>query len=224
MKYGHPTLLRHPLWIALESDKEVKFLLKPLTYSKVYGMNEYFYSKDKLTNIVPYVPFDVLLDAIEDYRGVIGFSSKEEVLKALSTEDKAYLELMLYSISSLTTEQLNNIDSIIDLMLSATLQESSYDCTKCKTIPGMQQARNCPLLEVKSEARFKLRVGDTTYTECPVSSLDTYIVNQIIQAHNFISINALPLSGGISEQSAWFVLVVQRYKAKLNALRASNQQ
>ena len=222
MKYGHPTLLRHPIWVSLESDKEVKFLIKPLSYAQVYGMNEYFYSKDKLNSITHYIPFDTLVDSILDFRGIHGFASLDDILKALSADDKAHLELTLYTISSLTNAQLSNIDNLIDLMLSPTLQEATYSCDKCKTIPGMQQARNCPLIELKEKAKFKLRVGDKTYTECPISDLDTYVINQIIQANNFISINSLPLSGGMSEQSVWFVLVVQRYKNKLNALRASN--
>lgn len=224
MKYGHPTLLRHPLWVSLESDKEVKFLMKPLAYSQVYGMNEYFYSKDKLSSITPYIPFDTLAESILDYRGVVGFDNIKDILKAISTEDKAYLEVMLYTISSLTTEQLNNIEDLIDLILSPSLQEPTYSCEKCKTIPGMQQARNCPLIQISEPSKFKLRIGDKTYTSCPISDLDTYVINQIIQANNFISINALPIAGSISEQSVWFVLVVQRYKNKLNALKAANSQ
>lgn len=223
MKYGHPTLLRHPVWISLESDKDVKFLIKPLAYSKVYGLNEYYYIKDKLDGIESYTPYDSLEDSIVDIKGIIGFSNTKDVLKALSSADRNYLEYKLYQLSSLTLEQINNIQALIYLITEPKLQEPTYTCEKCKAIPGLQVARNCPLLDTEPSSKFKLRVGDNTYTRCPISDMDTYIVNQIIQSNNFLSMNTLPLSGGIEEQSVWFVLVSQRYKARLNELRAQNQ-
>jgi len=224
MKYGHPTLLRYPLWVSLESDKDVKFLIKPLSYSKVYGLNEYYYIKDKLDGVEKYTPYDSLEDSIVEVKGIIGFSNTKEVLQALSSEDRNYLEYKLYQLSSLTSEQLGNIQKLIYLVTEPKLQEPTYSCDKCKSIPGLQAARNCPLLDAEPTAKFKLRVGDTTYTRCPIASMDTYIVNQIIQSNNFLSMNTLPLSGGIEEQSAWFVLVSQRYKARLNELRALQNQ
>lgn len=221
MKYGHPTLVRYPVWVSLESDKEVKFLLKPLSYSKVYGMNEYYYLRDKLEGITNYTPYDSLLESILDVKGVVGFTSIEDILKALSQDDKNYLEYKLYTISSLTNKQLDSINKLIDIITEPQLMADTYNCEKCKEIPGMQQARNCPLIDIKEPAKFKLRISDTTYTACPMADIDNYVVNQIIQANNFISMNSLPLSGGIEEQSSWFVLVSQRYKARINALRAN---
>ena len=221
MKYGHPTLVRYPVWVSLESDKEVKFLLKPLSYSKVYGMNEYYYLRDKLEGIVNYTPYDSLLESILDVKGVVGFTSTEDVLKAISQDDKNYLEYKLYTISSLTNKQLDSINKLIDIITEPQLMADTYNCEKCKKIPGMQQARNCPLIDIKEPAKFKLRISDATYTTCPMADIDNYVVNQIIQANNFISMNSLPLSGGIEEQSSWFVLVSQRYKARLNEIRAN---
>lgn len=40
MKYGHPTLLRQPLWVELPSDKDVKFLIRPMSYGEVYGLKK----------------------------------------------------------------------------------------------------------------------------------------------------------------------------------------
>lgn len=225
MKYGHPTLVRHPLWVSLPSDEDIKFLLKPLSYGQVYGMNEYYYIKDKLDGIVNFIPYDILLNSIIDVKGTVGFNNTADILKALSTEDKSYLEYKLYQFSALTQEQLENIKQLIDLMTNETLQEPTYNCSKCKTIPGMQEARNCPLLANPPPfANFKLRINETTYTKCPVSDIDNYVSNQIIQSNNFLSFNILPVSGGIEEQSAWFVLVSQMYKSKLNELRANKTQ
>lgn len=221
MEYGHPTLVRYPIWVSLESDKDVKFLLKPLSYSQVYGMNEYYYLKDKLENVVHYTPYDSLESSILEIKGIVGFSSTADVLRALSQEDKSYLEYKLYSISSLTNTQLSNIENLINVITEPKLQEPSYSCEKCKTIPGLQMARNCPLIDIKIPSKFKLKIGDTVHTKCPMGNIDTYVVNQIIQSNNFLSMNTLPLSGGIEEQSSWFVLVSQRYKARLNELRAN---
>lgn len=221
MRYGHPTLVRQPIWVSLKSDKDIKFLLRPLSYSIVYGMNEYYYLKDNLTDIEAYTPYDNLEYSIIDTKGTIGFTNTKDILRALSTEDKSFLEYTLYSISCLTNEQLQNIEELIGLITEPTLQTQNYTCDKCKTIPGMQAARNCPLIDIKIPAKFKLRVGNTTYNKCPMSNLDTYVINQIIQSNNFLSMNTLPLSGGIEEQSSWFVLVSQRYKARLNELRAT---
>lgn len=220
MKYGHPTLLRHPLWVSLESDKEVKFLLQPLSYSQVYGMNEYYYIKDKATNIEKYTPYGVLHSNIIDYKGAIGFSDLSTLLDTLSISDKEFLEYKLYELSALTEEQLLNIEELINIITEPALQDDSYSCAKCKLVPGRQEARNCPLLELTTKAKFKIRIGNTTHTSCPVASVDTYVANQIIQSNNFLSMNTQPLSGGLDNQSVWFVLVSQRYKARVNELRA----
>lgn len=227
MKYGHPTLLRYPVWVSLESDKDVKFLLKPLSYSAVYGMNEYYYVRDKLEGIEKYTPYDNLESSILEVKGVLGFNEGstsnciQEVLRALSSADRDYLEYKLYQLSSLTYLQLENIQKLIYLVTEPKLQEVTYTCEKCKKIPGLQEARNCPLLNKAITSKFKLRVGDTTYTQCPIADMDNYVVNQIVQSNNFLAVNSLPLSGGIEEQSAWFVLVSQRYKARLNELRSA---
>lgn len=223
MKYGNPTLVRQPLWVSLESDKDVKFLIKPLSYAQVYGLNEYYYLKDKLDTIANFKPYDTLESSIIDTKGTLGFDSISQVLTALSQEDKNFLEYTLYSISSLTTEQLNNIEELIDIITEPKLQEPTYNCEKCKSIPGMQQARNCPLIEIKTPAKFKLKIRDKVHTKCPISSIDTFVVNQIIQSHNFLALNSLPLSGGIEEQSVWFVLVAQKYKSRINELKLQNQ-
>lgn len=224
MKYGHPTLLRQPLWVSLESDKDVKFLMTPLSYYQVYGLNEYYYIRDKLDGVESFPPFDMLKESIKEVKGTVGFNSIDDVLKAISTEDKSYLEYKLYEISALTSEQVENLGKLMDLITSSAVQEETYSCAKCKTIPGLQEARNCPLLATTPSAKFKLRVGETTYTQCPMSDIDNYVVNQIIQSNNFLGLNTLPLSGGIENQSVWFVLVSQQYKHKLNELRASKNQ
>lgn len=221
MKYGHPTLVRYPIWVELESDKDIKFLIKPLSYSKVYGLNEYYYIKDKLKGIAKYTPYDTLEESILEVKGAIGFSSTSDVLRALSQADRNYLEYKLYEVSSLTSEQLSNVEDMINIITEPKLQADTYACSKCKTIPGLQAARNCPLLNEPPLATFKIRIGNTTHTQCPVATIDNYVANQIIQSNNFLSMNALPLSGGIEEQSSWFVLVSQRYKARLNELRAA---
>lgn len=225
MKYGHPTLVRYPIWVSLESDKDVKFLLKPLSYSKVYGMNEYYYIKDEMDNIVQYTPYDNLEESILEIKGIVGFKenyTSADILKALSQDDKIYLEYKLYAISSLTTAQLLNIEKLIDIITEPRLHEPTYTCSKCQSIPGLQQARNCPLITIETPAKFKIRINNTTYITCPMGDLDTYVINQIIQANNFLSMNTLPLNGGIEEQSSWFVLVSQRYKARINELRNQN--
>ena len=223
MKYGNPTLVRQPLWVSLASDKDVKFLIKPLSYAQVYGLNEYYYLKDKLDNLSNFKPYDTLEQSIIEVKGTIGFNSIEQVLVALSQEDKNFLEYTLYSISSLTNEQLSNIDELINLITEPKLQEPTYNCEKCKSIPGMQQARNCPLIEINNPAKFKLKISNKVYTKCPMSSIDNFVANQIIQSHNFLALNSLPLSGGIEEQSVWFVIVAQKYKSRINELKIQNQ-
>lgn len=221
MKYGHPSLLRHPIWVSLQSDKDVKFLLKPLSYGDVYGINEYYYLKDKNPVVSSYIPFDILLNSIQDTRGTVGFSSTADILNALSITDKTFLERTLFEISSLTNTQMENIENLIGIMLAPQLQDESYICSNCEKVPGRQAARNCPLIDLPEQATFRLRINNTSYTACPMANLDTYVINQIIQSNNFLSINSLPLAGGLSEQSVWFVLVSQKYKAKLNELRAT---
>ncbi len=225
MKYGHPTLLRQPLWVELPSDKDVKFLIRPMSYGEVYGLNEYYYIKDKLSYVAEYKSFDLLESHILDTKGCIGFDSIPEVIRHLSLDDKNFLEHQLFVLSSLTMEQLTNIEKLLYIISEPSLQSDTFNCEKCKLIPGMQQARNCPLLSDEDrlpDVHFKLKLGNYIYNHCPIVDLDTFVVNQIHTAYSAYSSGVFPISGGIDTQSVWFVLVVQKYKYIKQLIQNSN--
>lgn len=218
MKFGYPSLFRHPIWITLESDKDVKFLIKPLSYADVYGSTEAYYLSSSQHIPQPISPFHLLESSILDFKGIAGTSSVHEALSMLSLKDKMFLDTKLKKLSTLSPEQLQNIDNLIYILLEPQLQDQSYDCKKCQSIPGMQQSRNCPLLDTKVKNKFKIKINNTIFTSCPIPELDVYISNQIVSANNFISMNTLPLEGGIGNQSVWFVEAAQRYKIVSNSI------
>lgn len=213
MKYGYPTLFRQPVWVVLPHDKDVKFLIKPLSYSEMYGYNEIMYANKWSESYLHNSSFIFIHTHIIDFEGIIDCPSVKDALSMLSVQDKAFLEAKILEYSTLTIEQSQNLDLLIHLMLEPSLQEDTYNCEKCKAIPGMQAARNCPLLEVHPNNKFKLRVGNTTLTRCPISDMDIYVSNQIIKANGFMSMNILPIAGGIGDQSVWFVEIIGKYRA-----------
>ncbi len=211
MKYGYPTLFRNPIWVVLPSDKDVKFLLKPLSYAEVFGYNESLYANQNSDSYMSKDPHTFIYTNIIDFAGIKDCPSVEAALTLLSIQDKTFLESKILEYSMPTSEQLSNLDMLVRLILEPSLQDKTYNCTKCKEIPGMQQARNCPLINHTS-SKFKLRINDYTYTQCPIASIDIYCCNQIIKANDFMAMNTLPITGGIGEQSVWFVEAVHIYR------------
>lgn len=217
MKYGFPTLFRQPIWVTLLSDKDVKFLLQPLSYKDIFGSTEAFYAATQDSSFSTSSIFTFLTNSVLDFKGITGASSVEQALSALSINDKQYLEQKLSELSIVTPEQLNNIKTIIHLLTNPTLKDGSYTCEKCKAVPGLPESRNCPLLNKPPTAKFKLRINDVTYARCPVPDIDIYISNQIITASNFINSHTLPLEGGMGNQSMWFVEASQQYQLAIQS-------
>lgn len=219
MKYGHPTLVRYPVWVALQSDPTVQFLIKPMSYGEVYGANEYYYAKQHDTDITSHNRYGLLDKYILDSRGCVGFPTINSIVRSLSLEDKNFLELKLFQLSSLTVEQINNIERLLYTILEPSLQGSTFNCAKCKAIPGMQLSRNCPLISIPVPSNFKIRLGNETIKYCPINDIDNYVVNQAITAYTSYTNKLYPLDGGLESQSVWFVVVSQKYHVILEDIR-----
>lgn len=216
-KYGNPLLFRTPIWTTLPSDSEVHILLKPLSYAELVTPFEVFYMKQQDEGFFkPETLQTVLASSIIDTVNTINFPSILLLLEQIPKEDLKFLYDKLVLISTVSTEQLDEVTDMLSVQFHPQFADDSWDCKVCQE-KKLDYSRGCGFLaeDKRDPAPMLPKVGTRRFTQCPISSLDFYVLNRASMAHNLYINGTLPEDGGIGAQTEWFVRVAQIYKRKL---------
>jgi len=195
----------------------VHILLKPLSYNEVTNPYEVFYMKqqDKAFS-KPETLQSVLSSSVLDTTNTIDFPSISLLLEQLSKEDLKFIYDKLLSISTLSSEQIDEITDMLSVQFHPSFSDDSWDCTTCQE-KKLDYSRGCGFLPEgkRDPAPMLPRVGERRFSQCPLSSLDFHVLNKASMAHNLFIAGTLPEDGGIGAQTEWFVRVSIIYKRKL---------
>jgi len=216
-KFGAPLLFRLPMWVNLPSDSEVSLLLKPLTYSDITAFYDTYYitqCSDKFLN--PSTHHTILHDAVVDYKNIINFPDITTLLQQLPIKDIQYLYECLMELSSISKEQLEELNMMLDIQFNPVFGDESWNCTVCQA-KKLDYSRACGFLPEaeRDPAPYLPRVGERRFTQCPISTLDGHVSSQASLAHTLLISGVLPEVGGLGEQTEWFVRVALLYKRKV---------
>jgi hypothetical protein len=167
----------------------------------------YYYINTKIT---------ILAEAVIDTRSAINFPNHTIVLKQLPPSDINFLYDKLTSISILTPEQQANINDMLEIQFNSQFREDSWDCKVCQK-KKLDYNRACGYLpeDKRDPAPMLPRVNGKIFTQCPISTIDGYVTSQATKAHELFINGVLPETGGIAEQTDWFVKVALLYKRKI---------
>lgn len=216
-KYGNPILFRTPIWLELPSDAEVAVLIKPLTYSFIISMYEINYMKNIDSTFFKYETLKtILLESVIDTRNAINFPSIDSFIKQLEPSDVKFLYDKLISISTVTQDQLDELDDMLSIQFNPQFSDDSWNCKICQE-KKLDFNRGCGFLpEDKRDPSPALpRIGIRRFTQCPISTIDAYVTNKASMCHSLFSEGILPESGGVGEQTEWFIKVALLYKRKI---------
>lgn len=212
-RFGNPILFRTPFWVSLQSDPEAKLKFKPLSYKRIRETEYLNYSKAPNFLTVD----ELLIESLVDSYNFIGFPSNEAIITSLSTAEKNYLFSELSNMSIINQEQQKNLENIIAIALDPKMQDDNWDCDTC-IHKKLQTHRACNFIPKEQHMPFKMRVRDTTFTNCPISLLDNFILAQAGEAYRLIEAGLLPEQGSIGDQTMWAVIASVTYKKLLNEL------
>jgi len=215
--FGLPLLFRTPVWVNLPSDSEVSLLLRPLSYADVMATYSLFYLAKQSAdfhNIVTYTT--VLENAVIDYKNAIGFPTITLLLQQLSPKDLKYLHDQLILISVVTQEHLEAMANMLEIQFNPQFSEDSWNCAICQE-KKLDYSRACGFLpeDERDPAPILPSVGTKRFTQCPISTIDPFVVNQMSLAYSLLDSGVLPEDGGIGKQTDWFVKSAMLYKRKL---------
>jgi len=216
-KYGNPLFFRTPIWTTLPSDAECSVLIKPISYSTITSSNEIVYMKQQDDALFKHETLHTLLDGVVlKVRGAIGFPSIASFLSQLSPTDLTSIYKKVLSISTLTKEQLDALDQILDIQFNPQFSDDSWDCTTCQS-KGLDYSRGCGFLDKdkRDSSPILPRISGKRLTECPIASLDAYVLNKASLCHSMYISGLLPEDGGIGDQTEWFVRTALLYKRKV---------
>lgn len=230
-KYGPCNIYRSPIWVTLPSDPDVTIQLKPLSHNFITAAQESLYiSKSSSDYTLRTTHREIVALSTIDATNSIGFPSVQDVVMQLPQSDIVFLYDRLLDISTVSADQLSELNMMLEVQFSPQFSEDSWNCKVCQS-KKLDYARACGFLpEDKRDPKPMLpRVGDRVYTQCPISTIDVHATNQTAMAYNLFDAGVLPEDGGVGEQSEWFVKAALLYKRKIaeaerNAIEAAKNK
>ena len=226
-KYGPSNLFLTSIWVSLPSDPEVYIYITPLTHSKIHKIQELQYFKSKHPTIFDPSTIQLLLsEHIADTKNVIGFSDTYSFVSQLPLSDVRFLYMELMTISVVTSEQLEELTTMLDIQFNPVFQDETWDCRNCQE-KKLDYSRGCGFLKETERDLNPLlpRINGVRYTQCPISSIEAFTANQASKAHTMLINGVLPESGGIGDQTDWFVKAALLFKRKVaEAERAAYEE
>lgn len=110
----------------------------------------------------------------------------------------------------------SRLDLGLDLSLDEKFLTSSWRCEECQS-KGIDKVRNCGFRgEQEKDKKFFVYVGENKYTYCPIYELDEGLVSSAFECYTFYDKGILPESGGMYDQTQFFVLSAQYVEMKSN--------
>jgi len=216
-RYGCPLLLRSEFSVPLLSDSETSVILKPLSYSTVTSANVTQYMLSKDADLIPFQTIrDIIKLSVVNYREAHGFPNISSFVDQLPNKDISHLYTKLIEISTLTLSQLEALEDMLDIQFHPLFQDESWKCEICQK-KRLDSTRGCGYLPVEKRDKSPIlpKIGNRKFTECPISSIDPYVSSQASIAYSMFSQGVLPETGGLSEQTEWFIRVSLLYKRKI---------
>ena len=70
--------------------------------------------------------------------------------------------------------------------------------------------------EAYHDPSFKLQVGDTIYSTCPIVHKDNYLVGNTVEAYKILESRNRPEDGAYGDQPVFWAVVSQRMKNKVS--------
>ena len=217
-KFGAPIIFLSSIPVVLPNNEDVIVHLKPLTYKEIHSQIALKYVKEHSKDIKDIYVYEALLTPhIVSVDGIIGFPSISSFVSQMSLEHKRFLYAKLLEYSVVSEEQLESIESMLDVQFNPMFQDESWECKVCQE-KKLDYSRGCGFLDKDKRDSSPLlpRVSGKRIIECPISSIDFYILNQASKVHTLWASGNLPEAGGIGDQTDWFVKVALLFKRKLS--------
>lgn len=217
--YGRPALFRTPVWITTRIDEDAKLKFSLLSYKTIKELSYANYIQSPNLFSIE----DILVEHYVDSHGFDSFPNKYVIFMQLPLDEKQYLFGELLRLSSVSPEQRDALKEMLSITLNPKLQGDLWDCDGCK-FKKLQAFRACLFIPEEDRQDFKMRLNQKVYTNCPISTLDTFCANQATEAYRLVEAGMLPEDGNVGNQTMWCITAAGIYKNLLQELEKDMMQ
>ncbi len=131
----------------------------------------------------------------------------------LSVKDLDKLYSIIIEVSTITTEDMENIVEAVTITMSDSFEDETFKLDK---------HRNCPLQDVITHDPGVFYIVDNKkIAVCPMDSLNSGYINDAFKAYNMYDNGLLPEAGGLYDQSLFFVEISSLVKGLINKHQAA---
>ena len=112
--------------------------------------------------------------------------------------------------STISEKELTQLKTSLEIHFSKQMQADTWKCDVCRR-KRLDKQRNCGFLpkEERQDVDFKLYVGNTLYTHCPIYDVNPSLLSTAIEAYNIGKNRFLPDTGGWYDQTQFFCIAYQ---------------
>jgi len=193
-----------------DSVRPARFLIQSPSF-KLYTLIAMSYDTD---GVIPEFIDHLLLDhCIVGMENVDGLDRPSELPLDIQQDLLQKLMELFYP----NQEFYSKLDISLDLFMDSKFQGETWSCQKCQE-RRLDRQRNCPYLDKAEyyEDNYRLIVGDTTYTECPIPLKDNLLVGKVMEAYRIAEATQLPEVGAYGNQPVFWAIASQRMKEKVS--------
>ena len=141
----------------------------------------------------------------------------QEDFSILSSKDIVILHSTILEVSSVSTKDIKTIEYAVKVVLDDTFKDDTFKSCKLCQKKKLDRHRNCPLLDSATHDPGVFYILDSEkITVCPMDGVNSPIVGDAFRAHGMYDNGFLPSSGGLYEQSMFFVEVSSLVKGLIS--------
>ena len=146
---------------------------------------------------------------------------KEEEFQFLTYADMYLLYTQIIDNSIITNEEMNTIEESVSILMEDTFKDETFKSCKLCQERKLDRMRNCPLLDSSTHdsAVFYI-INNKKVTKCPMDKVNSPIIGDALRCNNILESNQLPSSGGMYDQTMFFVEVSSLVKGIINKHQA----
>lgn len=117
--------------------------------------------------------------------------------------------------SIITDEEAEKLVLNVNISMDNTFKTDSWNCENCR-YKKLDRIRNCGYLgEKEKRDDFRVNVGKQVYTYCPIYDIDAQLLDSAIECYMMYDKNILPDSGGLYDQTRFFVIASRIFTNKV---------
>jgi hypothetical protein len=135
----------------------------------------------------------------------------------LVEKDIQKLHAIIMDMSIVSVNDIEDIETAVTISLEDTFQDETFSSCKACRARNLDEKRNCPYLEESThDTGVFYVVGGKKLNMCPMDKVNNPIVADAFRCHNMLDKGILPATGGMYDQTMFFVETSALVKGIIN--------